>query len=459
MFVEVSIGEAVDKYSILEIKKRNISDPAKLIQVEKELEALASCKPYIEKMPSQYKWLTFINQEIWSMTDRVKEINMLENCQDFADISNKIFDFNQRRFRAKKMFNALDGIQEQKSYGVLVCVLHVDSLETFYRRLPEINYFSLTYDYVLFDCPPDIVERIYTIYNGSSFLRQLTNVEYKSIIHFTLSDISLDSQDSRDIFDFSPIHYISGGMLGDFIQGLSVIAERFYAEGRQGILHIAEAQHGHGSYDFRYGLEGTYKDTYEMITNQVWCKEYKMYDPSIEHLSLVINLNNWRYDNDRLLYKTNWHTIYKYYYGVEWGKHQWIILNENMLQVSENHICRNKVLINIAHYRFTPFINYDLLISVYGKDSLVFIAHNPRDYEVFKEKTGLNITYYSPTSFTDLCIALFSSSLFLGGLSAPLTIGHALSIKRAICLSNSSDDAHNINNPYWDDHIDTQFLR
>uniref|UniRef100_A0A6C0I436 Uncharacterized protein n=1 Tax=viral metagenome TaxID=1070528 RepID=A0A6C0I436_9ZZZZ len=456
MFVEVSIGEAVDKYSILEIKKRNISDPSKLVQVEKELEALASCKPYIEKMPSQYKWLTYINEGIWSMTDKVKSMNVLDNCQEFADISNKIFDFNQRRFRAKKMFNALDGIQEQKSYGAIICVIRVDSLETFYRRLPEINYLSLIYDYVIFDCLPDVVDRVYTIYNGSSFLRELTNVEYKSIIHYTLSQISLDSQDTRNIFEFSPIHYISGGMLGDFIQGLSVIAERFYAEGRQGILYAAEEQHGHGCFNFRHGLEGTYKDTYEMISQQVWCKEYKMYDNSMP-LSFV-NLNSWRYDNDSLLYKTNWHAIYKVYYGVEWGKHQWITLTENMLQDSENHLCRNKVLINIAPYRFSPFINYELLISTYGKDSLIFIAHNKRDYDVFKENTGLDITYYSPTSFTDLCIALSSSSLFLGGLSAPLTVGHALSIKRSICLSNTSDDAHNVNNPYWEDCIDNHFL-
>lgn len=453
MFVEVSIGEAVDKYSILEIKKRQIADPAKLVQVEKELEALSSCKPYIEKMPSQYKWLTYVNEGIWFMTDRVKAMSHADNCQEFASISNEIFEFNQRRFRAKKMFNTMGGIHEQKSYGATVCVVHVDTIDTFYRKLPEINYLSLAYDYILFECPIDINDRIYELYSGPSFLRELTGMVIASLVQYTLLEYTLETEHLREIFDFCPIHYISGGMLGDFIQGLSVVAEKFFASGERGIVYISEIEHG--SHGFRNGLKNTYDDTYEMITNQAWCKEYKMYNPSIPVTNMV-NLNDWRHNG--LVYATNWHNIYKHSYGVEWGKHSWFTLNKDMQRGAENHVCKDKVVINMTHYRFNPFVNFELLATVYEKDSLLFVSNSQIDYECFKEKTGLDIACYSPTSFTDLCIAIASSSLFLGGMSAPLTIGHALRVKRTICLSNTIDDIHNVGNPYWDNDIDLQCI-
>lgn len=134
-----------------------------------------------------------------------------------------------------------------------------------------------------------------------------------SLVQYTLLEYTLETEHLREIFDFCPIHYISGGMLGDFIQGLSVVAEKFFASGERGIVYISEIEHG--SHGFRNGLKNTYDDTYEMITNQAWCKEYKMYNPSIPVTNMV-NLNDWRHNG--LVYATNWHNIYKHSYGVEW---------------------------------------------------------------------------------------------------------------------------------------------
>jgi len=458
MFVEVSIGEAVDKYSILEIKKQKIADPAKLVQVENEFEAMSSCKSYIEKMPAQYKWLTYVNESIWDMTDRVKAMSHADNCQEFAAISNEIFEFNQRRFRAKKMFNTMGGIHEQKSYGATVCVVRVETIDTFYRKLPEVNYLSLAYDYILFECPMDIGDRIYQIYNGSSFIKELAGMTIASLTEYTLLEYTLETEQLREIFDFCPIDYISGGMLGDFIQGLSVVAEHFYATGRRGIVYISETEYGGDT--FRNGLENTFCDTYDMISNQAWCKKYRIYDTKIG-ISNMINLNDWRYTG--LTNTTTWHNIYKHSYGVEWGKHRWLTLNKDMIALVENHTCKNKIIINMTHYRFSPSINYQLLVSTYGLESLLFLASNLDDYRYFKEQSGLDIALYSPTNFTDLCVAIASSVLFMGGLSAPLAIAHGLFVRRSICIQNGGteiggDDLHNVGNPYWDNEIDFQYM-
>jgi len=57
MLLEVSFGEAIDKYSILEIKRKNITDKYKLIEINKELEILHICKEYIEKQQFLYNLL------------------------------------------------------------------------------------------------------------------------------------------------------------------------------------------------------------------------------------------------------------------------------------------------------------------------------------------------------------------------------------------------------------------
>ena len=44
MKVDVSLGEAIDKYSILEIKLKNITDQSKQLEIQKEIDALNKCK-------------------------------------------------------------------------------------------------------------------------------------------------------------------------------------------------------------------------------------------------------------------------------------------------------------------------------------------------------------------------------------------------------------------------------
>ena len=54
----VSIGKLVDKYSILEIKQKSMMD------VKKEMDAIAFCKKYIDAYPRLYKQLKYINQKM-----------------------------------------------------------------------------------------------------------------------------------------------------------------------------------------------------------------------------------------------------------------------------------------------------------------------------------------------------------------------------------------------------------
>jgi len=218
------------------------------------------------------------------------------------------------------------------------------------------------------------------------------------------------------------ISYVVGGMFGDFIQSLSVIAETFYKTGKKGVVYLSEKGD-----TFRNGIESTYKDTYNMIMKQEYIQEYKIYHGE----PVDIDLSLWR-KNPHLYFQRNyvynWYNIYKDTYRVEWGKHKW-------LNVPRDEKWENAVVINTTNYRFPCNIDFNALNRLYP-DRLVFVSSDINQYHHFISKTSVQIPFCHCSTFDDLCIAINSCSLFVGSLSAPLTIAHACHTDRIIGFSN-----------------------
>lgn len=124
MKVKVSIGELLDKLSILEIKSLNIEDEDKSYNVRKELKALT---PHYIKLIEQFGHpvkdlflkLSSINQELWFIED---EIRLYEKKKDFGErfiqLARSVYKENDKRAAVKKQINSLTGskIIEEKSY-------------------------------------------------------------------------------------------------------------------------------------------------------------------------------------------------------------------------------------------------------------------------------------------------------------------------------------------------------
>ena len=153
MKVEISIGEAIDKLSILELKMQKIKEENKKIEIQKEINVLQECETYKSKHELYYNLLMYVNEKIWDMTDIIKSIT-IEDPQ-FSPISNQIFEFNQKRFRIKNWFNLLNdsNIKEQKSYACTHCRIVIDDENVFFNKLPEINYLAIEYDVLTFESP------------------------------------------------------------------------------------------------------------------------------------------------------------------------------------------------------------------------------------------------------------------------------------------------------------------
>jgi hypothetical protein len=221
------------------------------------------------------------------------------------------------------------------------------------------------------------------------------------------------------LFGYEPITYVAGGMFGDFIQTLSVICEKFYETGKKGVLYLSN----YGD-KFRNSLESTFQDTYSVIISQPYIFSYSIYQTE----KFDFNLTKWRenkfiYD-DSMDTPNNWYDVYKYTYGIEWGKHKWLVLNND-------ETWKNRIVINTTSYRWPNNIDFQKLYERYGED-LLFISASPNEYEYFIEKTGLQIEYKQTETFHDLCTIISSCKLFIGSLSAPMAVAHATHSDRVI---------------------------
>jgi hypothetical protein len=124
MKIEVSIGEIVDKLTILHIKMENILDPEKLRNIAKEygyLKDVVEDDLKISTESEEYLKLLNINKELWDIEDdiRDKERNG-EFDNKFIELARAVYVTNDKRADAKKEINIKFGSNfvEEKSYAL-----------------------------------------------------------------------------------------------------------------------------------------------------------------------------------------------------------------------------------------------------------------------------------------------------------------------------------------------------
>ena len=123
IIVEVSIGELLDKISILEIKQEKIKDPEKLKFISNEYlilkEQLKNNIKSDDKLDGLYKSLKEINSKLWVIEDEKRQC---EKDKDFGDkfikLSRNVHFLNDDRAKIKLKINEHTGskIKEIKEY-------------------------------------------------------------------------------------------------------------------------------------------------------------------------------------------------------------------------------------------------------------------------------------------------------------------------------------------------------
>lgn len=120
--IPVSVGELIDKLSILYIKQTMISDNSKLDFINKEFELLYNfSSSYLndEKLLDLYHQLVDVNTTLWKIEDELRVIESQKNFDNkFIELSRLVYKNNDIRFTIKNTINQLTNseIQEQKDY-------------------------------------------------------------------------------------------------------------------------------------------------------------------------------------------------------------------------------------------------------------------------------------------------------------------------------------------------------
>ena len=118
----VSLGELVDKISILHIKTINIKDDEKLKLIREELELLNNTlNNHIKKddIQNYLDLLIEINSKLWVIEDDVRDCERNKNFdQKFIDLARSVYFTNDKRSKLKLDINKKFGskIIEVKSY-------------------------------------------------------------------------------------------------------------------------------------------------------------------------------------------------------------------------------------------------------------------------------------------------------------------------------------------------------
>jgi hypothetical protein len=123
MNIEISIGELVDKYTILQIKLEKIKNISKLKNIEIEFKILSDAlqsKNYFLIFSKEIAELQSINEKLWIIEDSIREKEKKKEFDnEFIELARSVYITNDMRFNVKHKINQLSnsGIVEEKSYS------------------------------------------------------------------------------------------------------------------------------------------------------------------------------------------------------------------------------------------------------------------------------------------------------------------------------------------------------
>jgi hypothetical protein len=120
--IPVSVGELIDKLSILHVKKLKIVNEDKLSFINKEFELIYNMSSlYLDddKILNLYRQLIDVNLKLWDVEDELRAIETTKNFDThFIELARKVYYTNDDRFLLKNQINELTDseVREQKDY-------------------------------------------------------------------------------------------------------------------------------------------------------------------------------------------------------------------------------------------------------------------------------------------------------------------------------------------------------
>jgi len=193
LFLPVSLGEGIDKLTILDIKYDKIKDNRRN-EVKIEFDMLHDkLKDLVEKYNMYYKIMKQINLDIWDMMDILRDSNIsneeyLLKCKDCIEA-------NDIRFRIKNKINYISNsvLKEQKGYNVLRIIFDINDYIIDQKDLYNIiKSYSFLYDELIILSDENNIDTLknYFSYDPTIFIYTKYENEYKKKIIFQKKNIN-----------------------------------------------------------------------------------------------------------------------------------------------------------------------------------------------------------------------------------------------------------------------------
>jgi len=115
----VSVGELIDKITILEIKKEFFTDETKIQNVETELKCLTESLPENIDVSDEFYSLYHTNKTLWKIEDDIRKKEKLKEFdQEFIELARSVYYTNDIRAELKREINKKVGsaLIEEKQY-------------------------------------------------------------------------------------------------------------------------------------------------------------------------------------------------------------------------------------------------------------------------------------------------------------------------------------------------------
>src|SRR6266567_1921852 len=114
LLAPISVGELLDKISILEIKAEAITDPAKQANVMRELAALETVRRRevvaLPELAALYAELKSANRTLWQIEDEIRQRERVSQFDaGFIALARRVYRTNDRRAVLKRRINELTG--------------------------------------------------------------------------------------------------------------------------------------------------------------------------------------------------------------------------------------------------------------------------------------------------------------------------------------------------------------
>lgn len=409
----VSVGEAIDKYSILSIKENEIKDVEKLKSIHEEMDLIyPQIKEVMEKHDYHYQCLLHINKEIWDLSEKVRDDHLTIDYKNTLFL--ETFYKNDARFRIKNKLNklSLSVLNEQKSYpSNNIIFAPLPNILDYQEKNHYIRYMALCYDAVVLLTTVDTFNNVKQLFSNDPHIMVTNDVDK---VGNDLNIINEPIPNLLNTYNFSfekSIHYIVSGRLGDFVHLLYVVMCKHKETGLKGNIYITDDL-SFGGDSFSCPLQQTYKELYDIVIQQTYVETFSMYKGE----PIDINLNHFR--NSPVLFSQSWLKILSTSFNFKMLEEPWILCEKD-----EQYA--NTVLIHQSIHgtrKVDAFL--PILENIIKNNKCVFITCNVAEYAHFKLKHLVSLLL--KPNLQDMFIAINSCKFFIGNQSSPFAMAMSM---------------------------------